>query len=129
MMQGSAGMMGGLPPPTTISTLPSDQALAAPGTAVIYPPTPQWQLQRAAQAAQAVQQPTTPCMPPRAGLLGPVCMPPAGAAMPPLQLKVSSMTDELFDAVDSNRDGIISRNEFRGALKCGLIEGNTTAWR
>merc|ERR1740121_2955931 len=42
----------------------------------------------------------------------------------PLQggmLKAGSITDDVFNMVDRNQDGVISRSEFRGALKGNII--------
>lgn len=54
----------------------------------------------------------------------------AGAAIPmgpgalPMRgnlLKAGSITDDVFNMVDRNHDGVISRSEFRGALKGNII--------
>merc|ERR1719262_141975 len=36
-------------------------------------------------------------------------------------LKAGSITDDVFNMVDRNNDGVISRSEFRGALKGNVI--------
>jgi hypothetical protein len=36
--------------------------------------------------------------------------------------KASTITDALFTTIDLDSDGVISRTEFRGALKSGVIE-------
>merc|ERR1712227_130257 len=50
---------------------------------------------------------------------------PTGAVQSPAYrggiLKAGSITDDVFNMVDSNHDGVISRSEFRGALKGNII--------
>jgi len=41
-------------------------------------------------------------------------------------LKAGSITDDVFNMVDRNQDGVISRSEFRGALKGNIIAASQT---
>lgn len=41
-------------------------------------------------------------------------------------LKAGSITDDVFNMVDRNQDGVISRSEFRGALKGNVISASQT---
>lgn len=51
-----------------------------------------------------------------------------GGAMPVRGglLKAGSITDDVFNMVDRNNDGVISRSEFRGALKGNIISATAT---
>merc|ERR1719282_1572923 len=49
-----------------------------------------------------------------------------GIAMSGGQLKAGSITDDVFNMVDRNQDGVISRSEFRGALKGNVISASAT---
>jgi len=50
---------------------------------------------------------------------------PGGLAMRGGLLKAGSITDDVFNMVDKNNDGVISRSEFRGALKGNIIAATT----
>jgi len=62
------------------------------------------------------------------GMAGPM---PTGAYSPSAMrggiLKAGSITDDVFNMVDRNQDGVISRSEFRGALKGNIISATPTA--
>mmetsp|Transcript_89886 Transcript_89886/g.201205 ORF Transcript_89886/g.201205 Transcript_89886/m.201205 type:complete len:139 (-) Transcript_89886:206-622(-) len=55
---------------------------------------------------------------------GSMAMSPAMAAMFGGMLKAGSITDDVFNMVDRNQDGVISRSEFRGALKGNIINAS-----
>jgi len=57
---------------------------------------------------------------------GSMAMSPAMAAMFGGMLKAGSITDDVFNMVDRNQDGVISRSEFRGALKGNIINASAT---
>mmetsp|Transcript_74195 Transcript_74195/g.221405 ORF Transcript_74195/g.221405 Transcript_74195/m.221405 type:complete len:98 (+) Transcript_74195:1-294(+) len=61
-----------------------------------------------------------------AGSSGSMAMSPAMAAMFGGMLKAGSITDDVFNMVDRNQDGVISRSEFRGALKGNIINASAT---
>merc|ERR1712087_834416 len=50
-----------------------------------------------------------------------------GVVQPATVLKAGSMTDDLFNVVDRNMDGKISRSEFRSGLKGGVINAGPAA--
>merc|ERR1712241_421322 len=53
-------------------------------------------------------------------------MPMGGLPMQGGMLKAGSITDDVFNMVDRNQDGVISRSEFRGALKGNVISASQT---
>jgi len=57
---------------------------------------------------------------------GPIAAVPGGLSMFGGLLKAGSITDDVFNMVDRNQDGVISRSEFRGALKGNIINASPT---
>lgn len=101
MSTGVAYPMSSYSIPAMSSAMPMMSSVAVPGTMVV--------------SGGGV-------MMPGAGSMAMMGAAPGGMAMySGGMLKAGSITDDVFNMVDRNQDGVISRSEFRGALKGNII--------
>lgn len=99
----------------SLSPNPSTDSLLRPGDSCLHPIVVNASFQTASSAGSV----TVP-------VSGPLPLPPMPLqAVHLAEMKRGSITDVLFDAVDVDHDGLISRSEFRAALKSQVLQQST----